>query len=89
MHAWAMIALPDDKILPFDPSSEILFSSATSTKSGGFGWIGSDHIVFSLGCDFPIIIDGRSVGVDILQNAFVYPKNNDVTIVTNFETIRQ
>jgi len=78
MHAWAKMPSGD----VFDPTSEYLFNKARSFKSGGFGWIGSDHLELSSGCDFDIDVNGQNKRVDILQKALLFPKNNNVLCMT-------
>lgn len=74
MHAWVECMLPSGQWISFDPSTEQLFLQRRSNKSGRFGFVGSDRIIFSYGADIPIQIDGQKLMVDILQNPLVYPK---------------
>lgn len=86
MHAWGYIPLQNNKIYPVDPSEDYLYRHGQSYKSGGFGWVGSDRVIFSQGCDFEILVDGKKETADILQNARAYPTNSDIEISTVFKT---
>lgn len=74
MHAWAEFMLPDGKWIPVDPATEQLRQKKRTKKFGFFGKIGSDRIVFSLGCDVPICISEQEHFVDILQNPNIFSK---------------
>lgn len=76
MHAWVEFMLPDGNWIAADPSVEQLFRRGRTSKSGQFGFVGSDRIAFSYGCDIPIAVDGKMIYVDILQNPYLYPIEN-------------
>lgn len=80
MHAWAEFMLPNGEWISVDPSIEQLFLQRRTNKSGRFGFVGSDRVVFSKGCDIPLQINGQTYSTDILQNAFVAPQNDDLTV---------
>ena len=82
MHAWAKMPSGD----AFDPTSDYLYRSNRSFKSGGFGWVGSDHLEMSTGCNFDIDVDNHKKRVDILQKAVFFPQNKSVTITTDLLT---
>ncbi len=68
MHAWLEALLPNGEWMPIDPATGHLFwKGRDRTKSGGFGTIGSDHIMTSVGCDIPITIHGVAHRIDLLQ----------------------
>lgn len=87
MHAWLHVKTEDDLPIPFDPSSDLLFRASQSFKSGGFGWIGSDRIAFSYGCDYEIVVDGKKTAIDILQNPLVLPQEAAVSLSTEFSAV--
>lgn len=74
MHAWPEVLLPNEKWMPADPVIEHLYQHEKTLKFGSLDNIGSDRIVFSRGCDIPIILDNKEFRVPILQNPFIYPK---------------
>ena len=77
MHAWPEILLPNEKWMPVDPAVEYLYRHEKTLKFGSLDNldnIGSDRIVFSQGCDIPIILDNKEFRVPILQTPFIYPK---------------
>lgn len=76
MHAWAEFMLPNGEWVPVDPSVEQLFNEFKTRKSGRFGFAGSDRIIFSYGCDISLVLDGKAVQIDILQNPFLYSNDN-------------
>lgn len=82
MHAWAEFMLPDGRWIPIDAAIEQEFSRGKTRVSGKFGFVGSDRVVFSHGCEIPVMIRGKKVFLDILQNPFIYPeiKDNDVSV---------
>jgi len=82
MHAWAEFMLPDGQWIPVDAAVEQEFNRGKTRVSGKFGFIGSDRVVFSRGCGIPVMIRGKQVVIDILQNPFIYPemKDNEVSV---------
>ncbi|MBI5411589.1 transglutaminase domain-containing protein [Candidatus Peregrinibacteria bacterium] len=74
MHAWVEALSPEGQWIPADPSVEQLLRQGRTRKSGRLGFAGSDRIALSFGHYFPILIDGRTVTVDILQNPMVVPR---------------
>lgn len=67
MHAWSEILMPNEKWFALDPTIENL----NSMKSGRLGFVGSDRITFSVGCDLQIKLSDRIVNLDILQNPYI------------------
>ncbi len=78
MHAWLEVQLPDGRVVPLDPSVEKLASQGRTTKSGKFGFVGSDRIVFSRGCCLPFQINGQEMTVELLQHPFLLPHDPDL-----------
>ncbi|OGL73124.1 hypothetical protein A3E39_04495 [Candidatus Uhrbacteria bacterium RIFCSPHIGHO2_12_FULL_60_25] len=72
MHAWLEIMLPDGSWIPADPSVEHLAWAGRTNKSGRLGFVGSDRVVMSYGCDIPVQLGGNTRSADILQHAFVW-----------------
>jgi hypothetical protein len=92
MHAWAEILYPHSEWIPFDPCIEQLFKQGRTNKFAKPGYIGSDRIVFSVGCDFEILtLDGNKIKVDILQNPIVISKQGEesVQLKTTLHTVRK
>lgn len=54
MHAWLEFMIPDGSWIPADPSTEKLRLQKRDFKPGGFGIVGNDRIVFSLGSNIKI-----------------------------------
>ncbi|MFA5829074.1 MAG: transglutaminase domain-containing protein [Candidatus Gracilibacteria bacterium] len=73
MHAWAEFMLPNGVWVPVDPSMEQLFGLGKTKKSGRFGYVGSDRVIFSYGCDMPLIVDDLKIRAPILQNPIIVP----------------
>ncbi len=88
MHAWAEFMLPSGEWIPVDPSMEQLFSLRKTKKSGRFGYVGSDRVIFSYGCDIPVVVDGAVVKLPILQNPVVLPgiRPDDIEMEIEFVT---
>lgn len=80
MHAWAESLLPNGEWLPVDPSAEQLVCQGRSQKSGAFGFVGSDRILMSVGCDFPLEAQGRQVTCGILQHPVVVAEKGPSSI---------
>lgn len=72
MHAWVEILLPNGQWLPADPAVEQLWLAGRTKKRGQLGFVGSDRIIFSVGCNIPLDIDSKKVFTDILQNPLVF-----------------
>lgn len=68
MHAWLEFQLPDNIWFPLDPSIEWRRNKGLTKRKGGFGFIPSDRLVISFGCDFKIKIDKITKELEILQN---------------------
>jgi len=79
MHAWLEVQLPDGRVVPMDPSVEKLVNEGRSDKSGRFGFLGSDRIVFSRGCCLPFQINGQEMMVELLQHPFLLPHDPDLS----------
>ena len=87
MHVWAEIQLPDGSWIPADPTVENLKKMGRTKKTGQLGFIGSDRIVFSHGCDLEINTHTGKVKIDILQNPFYNGTNEEgVKIKHNLKT---
>lgn len=71
MHAWVEAQLPSGEWVPADPSMESLGREGRTHKYGRLGAVGSDRIVFSVGCDVPIELMKKTERVDILQHPFI------------------
>ena len=73
MHAWCEVCLPDGSWVPADPSIEHLVRAGRDrTKSGRLGYVGSDRVVFSVGSNIPIELEGgTATTVDLLQHPTV------------------
>lgn len=86
MHAWVEALLPDGNWFPLDPSMEKLSREGKTKKSGRIGFVGSDRVAFSTGCDIPIFADGKEVRADILQNPIIIAEGyeKDFLIKTMF-----
>lgn len=67
MHVWLEIVLPDRTTFPLDPSVDWRRRKGQSTRWGGFGFVGSDRIVFSYGADHTITIGESSCVVPFFQ----------------------
>jgi len=90
MHAWVEAQLPSGEWVPADPSMEILARQGRTHKYGSLGSIGSDRIVFSVGCDIPLDLAKKVQRVDILQHPFVEATGGakSFTVETRLETTK-
>lgn len=68
MHAWAEFQLPSGEWVPADSSTEALAREGRTHKIGKLGTLGSDRIIFSVGCDIPVELSGKKKEVAILQH---------------------
>ncbi|MBI5079067.1 transglutaminase domain-containing protein [Candidatus Wolfebacteria bacterium] len=84
MHAWAEFMLPDGRWIPADPSVEHLLSRGRTDKSGRFGFVGSDRVIFSRGSDILLEIEGKKITADILQNPIVIAEKGDNSVKIEF-----
>jgi len=75
MHVWVEIMLPNGQWLPADPAVESLRKQQRTKKVGQLGFVGSDRIAFSYGCNILLEIKGQEKRADILQNPLVFPQN--------------
>jgi len=88
MHAWLEVELPGGVVVPLDPSVEKLAAEGRTHKSGRFGFLGSDRIVFARGCCLPFLINGQEVKVDLLQNPYLMPHDPDLRAELSFSAER-
>ncbi|MFZ6014812.1 MAG: transglutaminase-like domain-containing protein [Patescibacteria group bacterium] len=79
MHAWLEIE-NDGKLVPADPSMEYLRKRGQTRKSGEFGFVGSDRIIFSEGSDYEIELDGEKHQIEILQHPVILPEDKSLKI---------
>jgi transglutaminase-like putative cysteine protease len=88
MHSWVEVLLPGTGWIPADPSVEHLRRLGRTKKSGGLGFVGSDRIVLSIGCDIPIKIGEKNIRADILQNPIIVPLSgsDSFSVETEFAT---
>lgn len=77
MHAWLEARLADGRWVVLDPSVDYLSRRGRTRRLGGFGSVGSDRIVFSIGSDFILPIASQKVAVRILQHPLVLPRGVD------------
>ncbi len=82
MHAWVEILFPDGEWIAADPSIEHLRKKGKRVQSGRLGYIGSDRIAFSIGCDIPIQRGKHTTHVDILQHPIVIAQEGESSITT-------
>lgn len=86
MHAWAQFQNEDGAWIPVDPSVEQLVAQGRSIKSGRFGYVGSDHLTLSYGCDLTLECDERAYQVPLMQHACaLYNDGRVETLETRFE----
>ncbi|MEK7451289.1 MAG: hypothetical protein AAB643_00315, partial [Patescibacteria group bacterium] len=74
---------------PTDPSVEHLLSRGRTDKSGRFGFIGSDRIVFSRGSDITLEVEDKKITADILQNPIIIAEKGEGSIKTEFNFLTQ
>lgn len=86
MHAWCEFMNSAGEWVPADPSIEHLVRTGRDrTKSGRFGYVGSDRIVFSIGCDIPLP-NGSSA--DILQHPFLLDPSGALVLTSSYAAER-
>lgn len=88
MHAWAEAMLPDGRWLPVDPATESLAKQNRTRRSGRFGYVGSDRMICSYGCDIPLRIGGKMVYAPLLQHPFLASDPQMVTVTTRVTSSR-
>ncbi len=89
MHAWAESLLPNGIWIPVDPSMENLRERGATSKSGRFGYLGSDRIVLSRGCDISFETNGKKIQTDILQNPIVMADQGEPSVEMTFNFTTQ
>ncbi len=88
MHAWLEVLLPNGKLIPLDPSVQQLAQQGRTKKSGDFGFLGSDRIVFSYGCCLPFIINGQKITIDLLQHPYLLSRDSSLHYVSRLDAKR-
>jgi len=89
MHAWLEFLTPDNKWVPVDPANDYLARQYRTKKLGGFGEIGSDRIVMSIGQDMQIEARGKIKDVDILQNPIAIAEHGDSSVIVDITFITE
>jgi hypothetical protein len=84
MHAWSEYATSGG-VVPADASIENLAKAGRTRKAGRLGYLGSDRIVFSRGCDYTISINGQDHQIDILQHPVVIQETSGPELVARAE----
>ncbi len=67
-HVWLEMVMPDGGVFPLDPSIDWRRRHGKTTRWGGFGYVGSDRIIFSYGHDFEIKIGNVKHDFELVQN---------------------
>lgn len=80
MHAWAEYQDEKGRWIPVDPSTEQLAKQVRTKKSGRFGYIGSDRLQLSQGCDIPIEWNNKVYSAPLLQHPFILEGNGSESI---------
>lgn len=88
MHAWLEVLLPNGTLVPLDPSVQQLARQGRTKKSGDFGFLGSDRIVFSHGCCLPFMINGQEIKIDLLQHPHLLPHDPDLHYILRLDVKR-
>lgn len=84
MHAWAEFQLSGGLWVPVDTSIEKLREEGRSKKVGGFGFVGDDRVILSVGSQIPIQVGGRSYQIDIFQNPILIFDNEIKYLAADF-----
>ena len=87
MHVWVEMRLPDGSWISADPVLENLKKEGRTKKTGYLGFVGSDRVAFSYGCDLEIKTGEGKIRIDILQNPFISGADEKkITIKHNLKT---
>ncbi len=78
MHAWAEFQDEHGRWIPVDPSVEQMAHQGRTHKSGRFGFVGSDRLALSVGCDIPVIWNQATRCAPILQHPFILEGPSDL-----------
>ncbi len=89
MHVWLEARLSGGQWLPLDPTHDHLYRAGRDRKSGRFGFVGSDRIVFSVGADWRLSVAGTDVPVVILQHPVVVNPSGRAVTATAVVTARR
>jgi hypothetical protein len=89
MHAWAEFQDEQGHWIPVDPSTEQLVKQHRSKKSGRFGFVGSDRLRLSHGCDILIEWNNKFYYAPILQHPFVIEGGEDTSVRAKIQVASQ
>lgn len=84
MHAWVEAFHPSGVWIPVDPSVEYLRRLKRTLRSGSVGYIGSDHLIYSKGCDLLLPLGDTSLLADILQTPLLLQDGDEIQMVYTF-----
>lgn len=87
MHAWLEFMLPSGEWIPLDPSVEQLRKAQRSKKFGGFGEIGSDRIVTSIGSNHTIQHNHHLYSLGILQTPAYLLDNGEIEYIETYQVM--
>jgi transglutaminase-like putative cysteine protease len=82
MHAWLELRLPDGRWIPADPSVESLRKEGRTRRSGRAGFLGSDRLILSRGCD--MVVEGERIA--IMQHPVVFASPRTSNVIAHAET---
>lgn len=90
MHVWVEASIFPGHWIGLDPSTDYLFRKGRSfRRSGRFGFIGSDHVVYSYGCDLTLVLDGQRYTTPLLQHPFFLLPSQGLTISSQGDITKQ
>lgn len=84
MHAWVEALHPTGRWMPVDPSVVFLHRHKRTNRSGSIGFVGSDRIAYSHGCDLALEIENKIVNVDLLQTPTLLQEAEEIKMTHTF-----
>lgn len=85
MHVWLEFLMPDNSWISVDAATGMLAPKYRTKKMGGFGLLGSDRIITSVGQDIKLEMGSRKVSTDILQCPIVSAQGGQKSVSINFQ----
>ena len=86
MHVWCEAQLPDGNWLPMDPAIDWLTRRGRDIKSGKFGFVGSDRIALSVGCDINLTVGTKVIVTPLLQHPIFVPREEGESFLLHATT---
>lgn len=87
MHVWVEAFHPDGYWIPLDPAVTWLRQAKRTNRSGSIGYVGSDRVIYSDGCNMTIQVGEKMVDIDFLQTPLLFQESEEIKMNYTFTVL--